>query len=185
MGIVPRAGGRGWRGMGGRGAPVALIANVPFNIYPVRIELTRIQEINQPWYLNTEGEAYRAVLEELYFAEKCLWILSSGAERDRWVDRRVVYGSDAPAPDEPASLEDRISELFANIGFRIEQLGRRRHYERVPDGVASLPKSLAEHLKRMNKEPYFILWDSKFDCGARGLTADEERAIREYVTDFA
>lgn len=162
------------------------------DVYPVRIELTKIQEINQPWYLQSQGDAWRTVLEERYFTERCLYVLRRGVEDDRHIDWQVVFGSSPPpaaaaSPEigDPESMENRTVELFADIGFRVEQLGHMRPHQRVPDGVASLPRSLSEHLQRMNEKPYFILWDSKFDCGPQGLTADEERAVREYVTDFA
>lgn len=168
------------------------------DVYPVRIELTRIQEINRPWYLHSQGEEFRAVLEDRYFTERSLYVLRPGTESHPKVDWQVVLGS-APLPvatlqppesapssevPDPQSLEELTADLFADIGFRVEQLGHKRPYERVPDGIAHLPMSLTEHLQRMNEKPYFIMWDCKFDSGV-GLAAADERAVREYVTDFA
>jgi hypothetical protein len=168
------------------------------DVYPVRFELTKIQELNRPWYVRPQGD-FKSALQERYFTERCLYTLLPGAETDRWIDRDVVFGGSAPAKQGPQAvpsgatsevggpeiLEERASELFALIGFRVDQLGKNRPYERMPDGIASLPGSLSDYLKRMGHEPYFILWDCKYDCGARGLTAEQERAVREYLSDFA
>jgi len=169
------------------------------DIYPVRIELTRIQEINRPWYHQSQSEEFRAVLEDRYFTEKTLYVLRPGTENDPKIDWQVLLGSTplpfaatqppsvSPTPEvpDPQSLEELTADLFADIGFRVEQLGHKRPYQRVLDGIAYLPRSLTERLQRMNEKPYFIIWDCKFDCGIVGLKTDDERAVREYVTDFA
>ena len=31
----------------------------------------------------------------------------------------------------------------------------------------------------------FVVWDCKYDCGFRGLKAEDERAIKEYIESYA
>jgi hypothetical protein len=169
------------------------------DIYPVRIELTKIQEIGKHWYLQTHGKAWQGILIDRFFGEHSLYVLRSGVENDPNVDREVMFGNYPPDPHvsklpptletseilSPEDLESRAADLFADLGFRVEQLGHKNRFEKVPDGIAFVPRSFAEHLQRLNEKPYFILWDCKFDCSAQGLSAHEERAIREYITDFA
>jgi hypothetical protein len=166
--------------------------------YPVRFKLTRIQKIDRPWYRIPTGSAFKEVLREVYFSENCMFVFRDGIQGDSNIDWQVVLGdglttSGATPPSAPGrvneksapeSFEDQVSDVIAGIGLRVVQLGHTRRFDRVPDGLACLPRSLAEHMGRMNDKPYFLLWDCKFDCGAQGLTAADERAIREYIVDF-
>jgi len=61
------------------------------DIYPVRIALTRIEDINQRWYSADDG--WRDVLEERYFTERTLYVLRQGAERDPSVNATVLFGT--------------------------------------------------------------------------------------------
>lgn len=166
--------------------------------YPVRFVLTKIQEINRPWYRIREDNAWKEVLKEVYFSENSMFVIRDGLESDRNIYWQVVLGNDLSSPPgtgmeqaapptertAPQLLEDQTADAIADIGFRVEQLGYSHPYERVPDGIACLPRSLAEYMTRVNDKPFFLLWDSKLDCGPQGLTAAEERAVREYITDF-
>jgi hypothetical protein len=62
------------------------------DIYPVRIALTRIQDVNARWFLPEDG--WRDVLEERYFTERTLYVLRQGAERDPSVNATVLFGTD-------------------------------------------------------------------------------------------
>jgi hypothetical protein len=59
------------------------------DIYPVRIALTRIEDINAPWFA---GDGWRDILEDRYFTERCLYVLRQGAERDPSVNAEVLFG---------------------------------------------------------------------------------------------
>lgn len=61
-------------------------------LYPVRIELTDIQDINDDWYTGPRGEIWRGVLEDVYFKKKSLYVLQKNAVRHPDVAGNVIMG---------------------------------------------------------------------------------------------
>jgi hypothetical protein len=162
------------------------------DIYPVRFELTNIQEINRDWFDGPRGDYWRGPLEDVYFSMKSLYMLSSKRITDIHVNQGVVFDTERPSAaflrelHSPDSFEDVTAQTFAQLGYTIERLGHTHTFQRVPDGIGMLPRSLAVYAKQqLNTHPYFVLWDCKFDCGSNGLKAGDERAIKEYIESYA
>lgn len=60
------------------------------DMYPVRIELTRIQDINQAWY---RGDGWRDALEDRYFTERSLYVLRQSLEDQASIHWQVLFGT--------------------------------------------------------------------------------------------
>jgi hypothetical protein len=167
-------------------------------LYPVRIELTDIQEINRDWYTGPRGYYWRGVLEDVFFNKKSLYQLRPHASRQPEIDWSVIFSPTKPSFTQPPVsspstddsseyqlLEDDTAKVFSQMGFRVDQLGYKKPYARLPDGVAILPRSLSTHMTSLHETPYFVMWDCKYACGQTGLNTAEERAIQEYIKDYA
>jgi hypothetical protein len=61
-------------------------------IYPVRIELTNIEEINKYWFSKTDGPDWQYVLKDVYFQRRNLYIPATGFENHPNVLGSVVFG---------------------------------------------------------------------------------------------
>lgn len=48
-------------------------------LYPVRIELTNIQDIRSDWYTGPRGSAWQGMLEDVYFKKRSLYVLQKNA----------------------------------------------------------------------------------------------------------
>ncbi len=46
-------------------------------------------------------------------------------------------------------------------------------------GIGMLPRSLVIHAKFLDANPYFVVWDCKYDCCSTGLRAEDERTIKK------
>jgi hypothetical protein len=161
-------------------------------IYPVRIELTNIQDINQDWFNGPKGDLWRVPLQDVYFSKRSLYVLPPQSFKYPHVNQTTVFGTAPHSSGVPPtsvsdfiSLEDGTAQAFSQFGFKIEQLGHKRPLERVPDGIGMLQRSLANYAKTLNASPYFVVWDCKYDCGPNGLKAADERAIKEYIETYA
>jgi len=162
-------------------------------VYPVRIELTNIQDIKQDWFDGPRGYFWRQPLQDVYFSMKSLYLLPSQNIGHSHVNKSVVFETARPnfggAPPKSVpdfiSLEEDTALAFSKLGFRIEQLGHKKPLERVPDGIGLLPRSLIMYAKTLGANPYFIVWDCKYNCGPNGLKAEDERAIKEYIESYA
>ena len=161
------------------------------DVYPVRFELTNIQDINRDWFDGLRGNYWQGPLQDVYFSMKSLYVLSSKNIHAAHVNEEAVFGTNQPGkdshdlPSAPDSFEDATAEKFSQLGYRIERLGHRRAFDRVPDGIGTLQKSVVMYAKSLNTNPYFVLWDCKFNCGPNGLKAEDERAIKEYIETYA
>jgi hypothetical protein len=174
-------------------APFGLEPGPGSEAYPVRIELTNIQDIKQDWFSGPRGDAWREPLQDVYFSRRSLYLLPPECVGHRYVRQSVVFGTPPPVAEvEPptpvpghASLENDAALAFSQIGYRVEQLGHKRPLERVPDGIGMLSRALIMYAKSLGTSPYFVLWDCKFDCPSIGLKAGDERAIKEYIEAYA
>lgn len=174
-------------------APFGLEPGPGSEAYPIRIELTNIQDIKQDWFSGPRGDSWREPLQDVYFSRRSLYILPPESHGHRYVKESVVFATPPPAIEiapptimpSPASLEDDAAAEFSRIGFGVEQLGHKRPLERVPDGIGMLPRSLVMYAQSLGANPYFVVWDCKYDCGPNGLKAEDERAIKEYIETYA
>lgn len=171
------------------------------HVWPVRFRFKIVGEINDYWFVEHSDYSFRSVLVDVYGNAKSVFLLKESALDSRFVRLEVIYpekGKDVSSPpkllgprfdseriNSPEELEDAVVDLLKLLGFVVKGLGHLHPYERVPDGLAYFPESLRELYKRLNRTPYFVLWDCKFYVNNCGLTADEERKIKEYGTDYA
>ena len=83
-------------------------------IYPVRFELTKIQNINQLWFQDQTRDKCLTVLEDVYFVSRSLFRPDSNFYNNPSVDLNIVYGTFSSQPEPDYVNHERLEEDYRN-----------------------------------------------------------------------